>query len=306
MWFKKSKPSRKSQKMLEETSGPQKNIGKNRWKKIQMTTWQGSTRTRESLRNAAVYHGVKVNEFQAGLKNHSRLQKGFLLHGILVSSWAKKKNGGSQESTMQEFSRCRQEGVGFCLPIPQLWKCFSGGPMLLTDWMSTIISGSIFIMFAQIGQPFFSGVGVKLQKNTQTHTTQHLRNTFPEDALEKQLPRCQLMPSEPRNQNFPSTRRQRVPALRRMRPLQWLVTTSGGSCLQNVLSIWWFSVNCRGILSQTSCLLNEPKTLSFFFPPLWFSSPFGAHGCISVRQCIPQVPGSLSLKIHFCQWISQR
>lgn len=181
MWFKKSKPSRKSQKMLEETSGPQKNIGKNRWKKIQMTTWQGSTRTRESLRNAAVYHGVKVNEFQAGLKNHSRLQKGFLLHGILVSSWAKKKNGGSQESTMQEFSRCRQEGGGFCLPIPQLWKCFSGGPMLLTDWMSTIISGSIFIMFAQIGQPFFSGVGVgvKLQKNTQTHTTQHLRNTFP-------------------------------------------------------------------------------------------------------------------------------
>lgn len=33
---------------------------------------QGSTRTRESLRNAAVYHGVKVNEFQAPGKSWSR------------------------------------------------------------------------------------------------------------------------------------------------------------------------------------------------------------------------------------------
>lgn len=86
-----------------------------------MMTRQGSTRTRESLRNAAVYHGVKVNEFQAGLKNHSRLQKGFLLHGILVSSRAKKKYGGSQQSAIcKTNSRCRQEGVGFCVPIPQL------------------------------------------------------------------------------------------------------------------------------------------------------------------------------------------
>lgn len=106
--------------------------------------------------------------------------------------------------------------------------------MLLTDWMSSIIAGPFLSCLPKLVSFFFS-VGVKFQKTTQTHThtyTQHLRNTFAGRCPEKQLPRCQLMPSEPRNQNFPSARRQRVPALRRMRPLQSLVNLW--------YNFWWF------------------------------------------------------------------
>lgn len=224
----------------------------------------------------------------------------WLVHG------PKKRMEVRKKVPCKNFQDAGRKVLVFVCPFPNfesvlvVVQCYS-----LTGCLQ-LFPGPFLSCLPKLVSLFFPGWGWNFKK-THKHTQLNIYETLsPEDALEKQLPRCQLMPSEPRNQNFPSTRRQRVPALRRMRPLQWLVTTSGGSCLQNVLSIWWFSVNCRGILSQTSCLLNEPQTLSFFFPPLWFSSPFGVHGCISVRQCIPQVPGSLSLKIHFCQWISQR
>ena len=152
---------------------------------------QGSTRTRESLRNAAVYHGVKVNEFQAGLKNKSRVLQSsnfwcFFVAWFLASSWDK-KNGLRNKVPGKKNSRCGQEGVGSCLPFKMIffhsvqsqddcvspatlhgpknhsgqksritwtynrWNCFGGGPISLTHWMSRIISG-LFNMFALIGQ----------------------------------------------------------------------------------------------------------------------------------------------------------
>lgn len=138
---------------------------------------------------------------------------------------------------MQKKSRCRQEGVGFCVPIPQLlslaWSCFSGGPMSLTDWMSTIIPGPFLSCLPKCVSLLFFGVGMKFQKDTHTHTTQHLRNTFPRKMLLKSsylvVNWCH---QSPESQNFPSTRRQRVPALRRMRPLQSLVNLW--------YNFWWF------------------------------------------------------------------
>ena len=186
MCFKKSKPSKKSENMLEGFSGHKKTSEKP-LKKIQMMTRQGSTRTRESLRNAAVYHGVKVNEFQAGLKNHSRLQKGFLLHSNLVCSRAKKRMEVRNKVLYAQFFKmpagrcwflCAHPPTSFtwCNLRMVLVRAGSLGsfehtiaetvlvvspkcPMLLTDWMSTIIPGPLLSCLPKLVSLFFWGGG---------------------------------------------------------------------------------------------------------------------------------------------------
>ena len=185
-----------------------------------MTTRQGSTRTRESLRNAAVYHGVKVNEFQAGLKTTADFKRDF----CCMVFWL-----------VQDAGR---KVLVFVCPFPQLsslaWSCFSGGLQChsLTGCLQ-IIWGPFLSCLPKCVSLFFFGVGVKFQKDTHTHTTQHLGNTFPRKMLLKSsylvVNWCH---QSPESQNFPSTRRQRVPALRRMRPLQSLVNLW--------YNFWWF------------------------------------------------------------------
>lgn len=208
---------------------------KNRRKKIQMMTRQGSTRTRESLRNAAVYHGVKVNEFQAGLKNHSRLQKGFLLHSNLVCSRAKKRMEVRNKVLYAQF---------FKMPAGRCWFLCAHPPTSFT-WcnlrMVLVRAGSLGSFEHTIAETvwwwvqnvqcysltgclqlfrvhcyhvclnwsalfFWGGGGGEISKKKHTHNSTFTKHLSPEDALEDArylVPRCQLMPSEPRISEFP-------------------------------------------------------------------------------------------------------